>query len=52
MPAFFSELKSWGGTILMLHPYSEKWGDASPPIDARGDDYCEELSKISFNILK
>ena len=38
MPRIFSELKS-GGTIPMLSPHPEKWGDASPPrppaIDAR-----------------
>ena len=37
MPRNFSELKS-GGTIPMLSPHAEKWGDASPrppPIDAR-----------------
>ena len=38
----FSELKS-GGTIPMLSPHPEKWGDASPPrpptIDARGMPY-------------
>ena len=38
MPRNFSELKS-GGTIPMLSPHAEKWGDASlhpPSIDARG----------------
>ena len=30
MPRNFSELKS-GGTIPMLSPHPEKWGDASPP---------------------
>ena len=38
MPRSFSELKS-GGTIPMLSPHPEKWGNASPrspPIDARG----------------
>ena len=30
MPRNFSELKS-GGTIPMLSPHAEKWGDASPP---------------------
>ena len=38
MPRNVSELKS-GGTIPMLSPQAEKWGDASPPpvppIDAR-----------------
>ena len=30
MPRNFSELKN-GGTILMLSPHAEKWGDASTP---------------------
>ena len=37
MPRNISKLKS-GGTIPMLSPHPEKWGDASPrppPIDAR-----------------
>ena len=28
MPRNFSELKSGGGTIPMLSPHPEKWGDA------------------------
>ena len=38
MPRNFSGLKR-GGTIPMLSPHAEKWGDASPrpwPNDARG----------------
>ena len=37
MPAFVSELKSGGGTIPMLSPYSEKWGGggARPPVPQR-----------------
>ena len=42
MPRNCSELKS-GGTIPMLSPHPEKWGDASPPrpppIDARDNMY-------------
>ena len=31
MPRNFSELTSGGGTIPMLSPDAEKWGDASTP---------------------
>ena len=45
MPRNFSELKSGGGTIPVLSPHAEKWGDASPPprpppIDARALKIC------------
>ena len=48
MPTFFSELKS-GGTIPMLSPHSEKWGDASPrppPIDAREYDESRQNAPL------
>ena len=37
MPRNCSELKSGGGggTIPMLSPHPEKWGDASPPVPHR-----------------
>ena len=35
MPRHFSELKSGGGTIPMLSPHAEKWGDASPSVPHR-----------------
>ena len=35
MPRNFSELKSGGGTIPMLSPHPNKWGDAPPPVPHR-----------------
>ena len=52
MPRNFSELKS-GGTIPMLSPHTEKWGDAyprPPPIDARvNKDVLLSYTCNSFN---
>ena len=48
MPRNFSELKS-GGTIPMLSPLPEKWGDASPvphrstPVYALSQDKCTKI---------
>ena len=52
MPRNFSELKS-GGTIPMLSPLPEKWGDASPPpspTDRRPSMYLARINGHKLSV--
>ena len=51
MPRNFSELKSGAGTIPMLSPHAEMWGERvpplPPPIDACARAYKQYQHKVS-----
>ena len=50
MPRNFSELKS-GGTIPMLSPHAEKWGNASP-LPHRSMPVLEPINNINTRLIE